>query len=93
MPEDNIPRRARDPRTGETPEPPREARADDPTHGVDPRRNRPAPGERPGLSGQTAHRGAMQAANGDRPPRRIAPAIGLVLVVAAVIVAASLLWA
>jgi hypothetical protein len=91
MAHQDIPRRTRDPRTGETPEPPQTAHADDPTHGVDPRRNRPAPTERPGLSGETAHEGAMQTARTTRR-RNVAPTLGLVLVVAGVIVAAALVW-
>jgi hypothetical protein len=86
------PRRVRDPRTGAAPEPPIEARADDPIHGVDPRRNRPAPGERPGLSGEVAHRGAMQTAERGRSSRRLPPSLWLVLFLAALVVAATILW-
>ena len=92
MAQHDPPRRARDPRTGATPEPPGEARADDPIHGVDPRRNRPAPGERPGLSGEIAHRGAMQTAESGHARRRVPPSLWLVLFLAGLVVAATIIW-
>lgn len=96
MAREDLPRRPRDPRTGESPDTPREARADDPTHGVDPRADRPepssqgaAPGERPGLTGEPAHRGAMQTAGS----RSAAPAIWLVGLLGVLIIVAAIIWA
>ncbi len=96
MSDNDIPRRARDPRTGETPEPPQHACADDPTHGVDPQRDRLDPVMRPGISrqpGQSAHKGAMQMAGKPRRRSDIAPTIGLAIFIAALVVAAGFLWA
>jgi hypothetical protein len=92
MAQHDPPRRIRDPRTGASPEPPAEARSDDPIHGVDPRRRRSAPGERPGLSGEVTHRGAMQTADRGRFSRRLPPSLWLVLFLAALVVAATFLW-
>jgi hypothetical protein len=100
MARDDLPKRPRELRTGETPEPPQEARADDPTHGVDPYKDRPdppedrpAPGARPGLMGEEPHRGAMQTAERGPARRRAAPAIWLAVLVVAIFIAAALYWA
>jgi hypothetical protein len=95
MNDQHEPRRIREPRTGETPEPPQRARADDPTHGVDPRRDRPDPSRRPGLSrqpGQSAQKGAMQMAETSPRRRNIAPTLGLAVFIAALVVAAAFLF-
>jgi hypothetical protein len=87
--------RPRDPRSGEAPDPPLSARADDPTHGVDPehdRVNRPEPAERPGLHGETAHRNAMLDAEGGPIRKRTAPAASLLIAIAVVAIIAALFW-
>lgn len=102
MARDDLPKRPRDPRTGETPEPPQNARADDPTHGVDPYEDRPdppnerpAPGERPGLMGEEPHRGAMQSAETQRTGQRKsnAPVLWLVVLIVALFLVTALFWA